>query len=282
MTGFTPSIFLYVRQHSDFEGKFMKRTAFTLIELLVVIAIIAILAAILFPVFAQAKAAAKTSATLSNTKQIATAIQMYAADNDDWTPLPYHGGWYDGWNFRTWVVTTYPYTKNGEIYNDATARPPVTFTSPDVGALNWTGYTTLGGNEIGLFSWWQWTGSTWQFNPGRSLSSQENIADRAAVITTRDPLNSPWGMFIFNNYRASRPVPASVSDSTYFYENSAYAAVKDHANKVIACYADGHSKSVPANKVFKYNATDADWQAAVAQPENEWIKFWGSDRDASR
>ena len=33
--------------------------AFTLIELLVVIAIIAILAAILFPVFAQAKAAAK-------------------------------------------------------------------------------------------------------------------------------------------------------------------------------------------------------------------------------
>ena len=36
----------------------MKRKAFTLIELLVVIAIIAILAAILFPVFAQAKAAA--------------------------------------------------------------------------------------------------------------------------------------------------------------------------------------------------------------------------------
>ena len=35
------------------------RRAFTLIELLVVIAIIAILAAILFPVFAQAKAAAK-------------------------------------------------------------------------------------------------------------------------------------------------------------------------------------------------------------------------------
>ena len=37
----------------------MKSRAFTLIELLVVIAIIAILAAILFPVFAQAKAAAK-------------------------------------------------------------------------------------------------------------------------------------------------------------------------------------------------------------------------------
>ena len=40
----------------------MNRKAFTLIELLVVIAIIAILAAILFPVFAQAKAAAKKTA----------------------------------------------------------------------------------------------------------------------------------------------------------------------------------------------------------------------------
>ena len=51
----------------------MKR-AFTLIELLVVIAIIAILAAILFPVFAQAKAAAKATQSLSNTKQIGTAV----------------------------------------------------------------------------------------------------------------------------------------------------------------------------------------------------------------
>jgi prepilin-type N-terminal cleavage/methylation domain-containing protein len=50
------------------------KRAFTLIELLVVIAIIAILAAILFPVFAQAKEAAKRTQCLSNTKQTATAV----------------------------------------------------------------------------------------------------------------------------------------------------------------------------------------------------------------
>lgn len=59
------------------------RKAFTLIELLVVIAIIAILAAILFPVFAQAKEAAKKTACLSNNKQLATVTFLYAADNDD-------------------------------------------------------------------------------------------------------------------------------------------------------------------------------------------------------
>ncbi|MDR3692787.1 MAG: prepilin-type N-terminal cleavage/methylation domain-containing protein [Fimbriimonas sp.] len=59
---------------------------FTLIELLVVIAIIAILAAILFPVFAQAKDAAKKTVALSNVKQIAIGYGLYVSDNDDTFP----------------------------------------------------------------------------------------------------------------------------------------------------------------------------------------------------
>ncbi|CAN1539645.1 Prokaryotic N-terminal methylation site [Fimbriimonadaceae bacterium] len=65
------------------------KKAFTLIELLVVIAIIAILAAILFPVFAQAKEAAKKTQALTNVKQSGTAVIIYQADYDDSLPSAY-------------------------------------------------------------------------------------------------------------------------------------------------------------------------------------------------
>jgi prepilin-type N-terminal cleavage/methylation domain-containing protein/prepilin-type processing-associated H-X9-DG protein len=61
---------------------------FTLIELLVVIAIIGILAAMVFPVFARARESARKAVCLSNVKNIALAIQMYLADNNDVLP-PY-------------------------------------------------------------------------------------------------------------------------------------------------------------------------------------------------
>ena len=59
---------------------------FTLIELLVVIAIISILAAILFPVFAKAREKARQAACMSNEKQLALGVLMYAQDNDEVLP----------------------------------------------------------------------------------------------------------------------------------------------------------------------------------------------------
>jgi len=88
------------------------KKAFTLIELLVVIAIIAILAAILFPVFAQAKAAAKKTSDMSNLKQIGLGIMMYNPDSDDMFP---RGGKQNAaGNWFTWREAVSPYIKNGQ------------------------------------------------------------------------------------------------------------------------------------------------------------------------
>jgi prepilin-type N-terminal cleavage/methylation domain-containing protein len=93
--------------------------AFTLIELLVVIAIIAILAAILFPVFAQAKAAAKKTASLSNVKQLALASLMYSNDYDDNWCAEGEADSADGWGWQlTWQFETLPYIKNTQIFLD--------------------------------------------------------------------------------------------------------------------------------------------------------------------
>lgn len=106
--------------------------AFTLIELLVVIAIIAILAAILFPVFAEAKSAAKKTASVSNLKQINLAWQLYATDHDGTLMRVRTDGdlgtnltiyWWGSWNPTNQVLREeggllYPYTKSKGIQAD--------------------------------------------------------------------------------------------------------------------------------------------------------------------
>ena len=108
-----------------------KNRAFTLIELLVVIAIIAILAAILFPVFAQAKAAAKKSSELSNTKQLQLGSLIYANDSDDVfvTTSVYYpgaGGWGDQSraNECYWAPKLSPYIKSTGIYRSPLDSSP--------------------------------------------------------------------------------------------------------------------------------------------------------------
>ncbi len=127
-----------------------RRKGFTLIELLVVIAIIGILAAMVFPVFARARESARKAVCLSNVKNIALAIQMYLADNNDTLPpgehrqdvIDYFNTWpgdagdgnhiWDGTGncwcstdsnpYLVWPVILDEYTKNRDVWRCPSAK----------------------------------------------------------------------------------------------------------------------------------------------------------------
>ena len=129
----------------------LRRRAFTLIELLVVIAIIAILAAILFPVFAQAREAARKASCQSNMKQLALGVLMYVQDYDERFPQVGGGNqngvtsnqpWANcyGWpciqanGTMSWAGEIQSYVKNYGVYRCPSSANPV--------KNNWPGMQT--------------------------------------------------------------------------------------------------------------------------------------------
>lgn len=110
-----------------------KPRGFTLIELLVVIAIIAILAAILFPVFAQAKRAAKGAVAISGAKQLSLAQLMYTNDYDDnFSPVVEYPA--NSWVTFPWDYLQQPYMKSWGILLDPTGPLPSSYSNSEQGA----------------------------------------------------------------------------------------------------------------------------------------------------
>jgi prepilin-type N-terminal cleavage/methylation domain-containing protein/prepilin-type processing-associated H-X9-DG protein len=96
-------------------------SGFTLIEVLVVIVIIAVLAALITPIVIISKTRGKQSACLSNMREIGTALQRYASDNDGNFPETTHSA---GVRFsRAWIFTLKPYLANCDKVRISPADP---------------------------------------------------------------------------------------------------------------------------------------------------------------
>ena len=209
---------------------FPRRRAFTLIELLVVIAIIAILAAILFPVFAQAREAARTTQCLSNVRQLSMGFMQYFQDYDEQFP-----------NIRkdtAWPYTVAPYIKSTGLLR-----------CPNDASVNWT--TPLPGKTALRLS-------TYTLNaylaPGVSTVAQggnypylASIQKPASVIyLTESPTN--YDEAYFHSYQWDPP-----TDTKHWPAGADYpddVAVAQHRGGFNCAFLDGHAKWVKWSQVW--------------------------------
>jgi prepilin-type N-terminal cleavage/methylation domain-containing protein/prepilin-type processing-associated H-X9-DG protein len=85
------------RTHSPIAApaRALRRGAFTLVELLVVIGIIAVLIGVLLPVLGRAREQGRSTACLSNLRQLGLAFMMYANDNKGFLPATARGNTFE-------------------------------------------------------------------------------------------------------------------------------------------------------------------------------------------
>lgn len=261
---------------------YRNRKAFTLIELLVVIAIIAILAAILFPVFAQAKAAAKNITVVSNMKQISTSFQLYAGDYDDHYPMAgtmngNGASWGTGacqnqFGCWGWDTVMFPYHKNLALFESPFDKIPKYWRGPSYTGRRsfrvagnvvrgWAGVNTWDGQDYG----WQAT----------NLTSLPSPASTIVVTEQRDPssLNCTWwfgagswecGVWDARSANTlSNDDPVAYGSETNTIRRYVSGIDFGYANKANYIFSDGHVKSFGKGYIFPGYARKRDMNAAV-------------------
>ena len=256
-----------------------RKSGFTLIELLVVIAIIAILAAILFPVFAQAKAAAKKTQALSNLKQNATAVLMYNSDYDDTYAMSAYaigtpnGVVVPGSGAQVFSIydAIFPYTKNKDIYTDPA----------DTKAINWRqvlaglGLVPFnnGGNTIEMagtainFAVFEDPAVPGSAGPGGTgLFGDDPVRSEGAI-----PLPAETSMFFTSRYvprngpNVDAPaggVPNYTAPALPFSAQN-FPGTARHTDTLVINFADGHAKAFAKRAGFNTTAPDTNYSGAA-------------------
>jgi len=227
--------------------------AFTLIELLIVVAIISILAALLFPSVGKMLAKGKTTQSVSNLRQIHSAILGYASDNDGNYPYSYGNGalppggtdrefWYNAVKVRLYP---HPTAANRSALDGANGwgTPNVSRTvlrSPNVEKAWPTSVISYGYNN-------------------RFAYSPTNSAKLALVY------NSAKTVMLADNLGNTQFLTPEYG-SSFGKLNARNGATRDNATNgvAIAVFIDGHTEMLSAAECARLNAD-----------RNMTNEFWG-------
>ena len=256
----------------------MTRKAFTLIELLVVIAILALLAALLFPVFAQAREAARQTLCASNLRQLAFANQMYAGDYDGhYAPaaLDYYEANQQRWFglrdrsgvFQAKSGPLVPYLKeNGALRRcpDFQAKPGAGF---DIGAGGYAYNDVAIGSRV-------WLTRSYSGSPYHDSARESEIARAAEIVMFADSAldtGSDGGLVEYEFLDAPPAIAAQIAGA---YSLDPTAHFRHHA-LCDAVFTDGHLRPLPMT-----NSVSASAAYDNAAPRAHHIGWFDAERYA--
>lgn len=260
----------------------MEKSAFTLIELLVVIAIVAILAAILFPVFAQAKVAAKRTANMSNLRQLSIAVQMYASDSDGY---PFMSSPSSTVPRTRWPDYIYPYVRSEAFFSGPIA--PVEMFGKKFAHDQSKSYGGYGYN-------YQYLGNSRSVvgDPNLPFTAQEagiaNPSETVAISDTQGvrndlgkltageytldpPLTSARGSGKTSGFYGAGSECGSGAPNTLGQWGCRSAPAEWNVGRVTIAWCDGHATNMPRKRLDDYDRNGA--------LDNG---FWNGQADASK
>lgn len=274
----------------------MKKSAFTLIELLVVIAIIAILAAILFPVFAQAKNAAKKTSSLSNVKQLTLASIMYAGDYEDVFCNQGEPRADNGWGWQmTWIMHTLPYMKNYGILKD----PSDSHTGPAWSGpmFSYPANGILAGDCSATWGGWKFRGvinanRNW-FEQNSRSATEVGLPAETILFATRYKLSpnswmtggiegsfSPWAtvLMMSDGIDAGNSLPGQKNGPWTAPDPSFNGVIADgYAGQSPFGFVDGHARTMRPTQTVDLQKGIAANNAGGCLQANYW-KMWDALR----
>ena len=219
--------------------RFKHRCGFTLIELLVVITIISIPAAMLLPALRNARESAKKMACLSNMKQIAMGLLMYA---DDWNGyLPYYYEPTGGVTYKTFADRILSYLTT---FKDEDRWNQRVWQCPSIGRYTdsqWDGhYYSSYALTHPMFSY--------QYSH-RNVSKFDNPSNTVMVAEQGPKGGGPWQQSYINKMRVDCPSQA-VNDPNTFIDFH-------HNEGCNVAFVDGHVQWMK-RKQFYTGQTPAD------------------------